>query len=158
MLKDSKKRPRGFSRRKPNQPTTPSLRKKDVTLTTPAADVPNLPSSAALRRSARSEDGRCRDELVLAFAGREVPARAYRSLAKVRLRETNESPVLQPLARCFLMNGKAVVTPGSLKKSIRIQDIFRWRGLNAPGNDPTRGNHCCVYRLSHCVETPASRK
>jgi hypothetical protein len=67
-------------------------------------------------------------------------------------------PCSSAVGQMFLDGRKGGRGPGSLKKSITIQNIFRWRGLYAPGHDPTRGNHCCVYRLSHCVEKPASRK
>jgi hypothetical protein len=41
----------------------------------------------------------------------------------------------QGLADCFHLEAApafGVEAPGSLKKSITIQDIFRWRGLYAP--------------------------
>jgi hypothetical protein len=38
-------------------------------------------------------------------------------------------------------NGVPAAPPGSLKKSMTIRNIFHWRDLYAPGDDPMRGNH-----------------
>jgi len=67
----------GFARKRVDQLMTRFSRKKDLMLTTAAADVPKLPSSGALRIEVRPKDGRFRDELVLVLAGREVPAGAH---------------------------------------------------------------------------------